>query len=75
MTRLIFWLALILVAYVALRAVRNHSRASRSKGAPSSPVEKMVSCSTCGINLPQGEAISIGDSFYCSEDHERAHRE
>lgn len=37
-------------------------------------VEKMVSCSHCGIHVPLSEAVqSNGGSFFCSIEHQRQH--
>ena len=37
-------------------------------------VEKMVSCSHCGIHVPLSEAVqSNGGSVFCSIEHQRKH--
>jgi uncharacterized protein len=37
-------------------------------------VEKMVSCSHCGIHVPLSEAVqSNSSSFFCSIEHQRQH--
>jgi len=37
-------------------------------------VEKMVSCSHCGIHVPLSEAVqSNSGSFFCSIEHQRQH--
>ena len=37
-------------------------------------VEKMVSCSYCGIHVPLSEAVqSNSSSFFCSIEHQRQH--
>jgi uncharacterized protein len=37
-------------------------------------VEKMVSCSHCGIHVPLSEAVqSNGGSVFCSIEHQRQH--
>ncbi len=37
-------------------------------------VEKMVSCSHCGIHVPLSEAVqSNGGSFFCGIEHQRQH--
>lgn len=33
--------------------------------------EQMVNCSHCGLYLPQSEAVSDGDKFFCSAEHRR----
>lgn len=37
-------------------------------------VEKMVSCSHCGIHVPLSEAVHVNNgSFFCSTEHQRQH--
>ena len=37
-------------------------------------VEKMVSCSHCGIHVPLSEAVHVNSgSFFCSTEHQRQH--
>jgi uncharacterized protein len=45
----------------------------RKRGGPSSPppVEAMVPCAHCGINVPRSEALESRGRFYCSEEHRR----
>ncbi len=31
--------------------------------------DRMQRCSHCGVFIPQGEALSDGDNFFCSEQH------
>lgn len=41
---------------------------------PTELVEKMVSCSHCGIHVPLSEAVqSNSGSFFCSIEHQRQH--
>jgi uncharacterized protein len=45
----------------------------RKRGGSSSPppVEAMVPCAHCGINVPRSEALESRGRFYCSEEHRR----
>ena len=49
------------------------------RGEPSGPRavqgENMVQCAQCGVHLPRSESLAARDLFYCSAEHERAHRE
>lgn len=36
------------------------------------PVEDMVKCRTCGVNMPRSEAILSQGRFYCCDEHRRA---
>ncbi len=39
---------------------------------PHRPVEDMVRCRICGVNLPRSEAIMSQGRFYCCDEHRRA---
>jgi uncharacterized protein len=67
--------AIALVLLVALiwgragRAKRNDAPAPKRGGkAP----ETMVSCAHCGVHLPAGDAVLLGDRAYCSTAHRDA---
>jgi uncharacterized protein len=67
MSRLLFWMLLGVVAYVALkRWARPASRQPRSADAPS---EAIVSCAACGLNVPQSQAHARDGRWYCSREH------
>lgn len=36
------------------------------------PVEDMVRCAKCGVNLPRSEAILSQGKTYCCEEHRRS---
>jgi len=40
-------------------------------GGGQKPVEDMVRCKACGVNLPRSEAILSQGRFYCSDEHRR----
>ena len=47
---------------------------SNEQTAAAELVEKMVSCSHCGIHVPLSEAVqSNGGSVFCSIEHQRQH--
>ena len=47
---------------------------SNAKTAATEQVEKMVSCSHCGIHVPLSEAVHVNSgSFFCSTEHQRQH--
>ncbi|HNA28737.1 MAG TPA: PP0621 family protein [Thiobacillaceae bacterium] len=39
---------------------------------PRRPVEDMVRCKICSVNLPRSEAIMSQGRFYCCDEHRRA---
>jgi uncharacterized protein len=69
MGRLIFFLLLALVVYLAIRYLLRSKRppeAARSAGEP------MVHCEHCGLYLPRAEALQAEGRNYCSAEHQRA---
>jgi uncharacterized protein len=65
---------LIAIAFAAAYwLLRNHRRrADRHAQRPADPqTEDMVNCAHCGVNLPRGEGIVSGPSYFCSAEHER----
>lgn len=39
---------------------------------PPSLPEKMVRCATCGVHIPEGEAIYSGEATFCCQAHQNA---
>jgi len=35
------------------------------------PLEDMVRCKVCGVNLPRSEALMSKGQFYCCDEHRR----
>ena len=75
--KLLFWIALFVLVFWALRDKgRKKQQASASRGASSSAYtgapESMLQCCHCGVYFPASEAVrnSHGDLF-CSEEHLR----
>jgi uncharacterized protein len=65
-------LLLLILAVVAVWwLARGLQRKRAAKEAPEAAPEQMVSCSHCGLHLPQGEAIAAGNKFFCCEEHRR----
>jgi uncharacterized protein len=67
LSKLLFLLIAAAVVYFVIRGMIRKNAVRRA--AP--PVERMVACVHCGINLPQSEALENGGRFYCSEEHRR----
>jgi uncharacterized protein len=72
MGRILFFLLLALVVYVAWRAMqkRGGHRSSTDREQQQTP-QAMVSCATCGLHLPRQEALALGDRYFCCEEHRR----
>ncbi len=76
MSKLIFWVFVILAALLASRiaarnAVRRETRppARKGKGGKSQVPEIMVRCAHCGIHLPASEAVRRKGFNYCGLAH------
>ena len=65
------FLLLILVIVAAWWLIKGFRRKDAEKDAPDAAPEQMVTCSHCGLYLPQSEAIPDGDKFFCSAEHRR----
>ena len=72
MTKLILFVVAVVAVIWLLR------RALAGPGAPVKPPAdageqkgELVACAQCGVNLPQTEARSLDEKFYCSEEHMR----
>lgn len=74
MTRLLFWIALIVLIVMAirskLRAMTPKQPGPRRSGAES-PIEAMACCAHCGIYFPASEAVHADGLDYCSPAHVR----
>lgn len=68
-------LLLLIFAVVAVWwLVKGFRRKEAAKDAPEAAPEQMVTCSHCGLYLPQNEAIAEGDKFFCCAEHRRRAR-
>ena len=63
-------LLLVIAAAVVYFLVTAFAR-KRAASSASPPVETMVGCAHCGVNLPRSEALEAAGRFYCSEEHRR----
>ncbi len=79
MSRALFWIALAVLIYFA---VRSKLRAAARKGAmhvppqgpdaaPPAAIENMTSCAHCGLHFPVSEAVHADGRDYCSPAHVR----
>ena len=72
MGRILFFLLLAIVVYVAWRAMLARGRQRGASGPGQQPApQAMVSCATCGLHLPRQEALALGDRYFCCEEHRR----
>ena len=78
MSRLLFWLVLILVVLYAIRIKLKGERPAPAmrEREPQQParrgeVEDMACCAHCGVFFPASEQIEAGGKLYCSQAHAR----
>lgn len=64
-------LLLIAAVWVVFLLVRRYQRSLVQPDATVKPVENMVKCAHCAVNLPRGEAIYTQGDFYCTAEHQR----
>lgn len=64
-------LLLIAVVWVIFLLIKRYQRSLTMPGAPAKPVEDMVKCAHCAVNLPRGEAIYTQGDFFCTVEHQR----
>jgi uncharacterized protein len=87
MTRLLFWIALIILVVMAIRSKLRAAVSARGYQAPPAPgpgpsaagaaprqvgeSERMTSCAHCGLYFPASEAVTLDGHDYCSPAHAR----
>jgi uncharacterized protein len=63
--------AVLIVIWLLRRALAGPPAAGKPPEQAGEPKGDLVSCAHCGVNLPKSEARSVGDRYYCSEEHWR----
>lgn len=75
MGRILFWVLLGLLVYMAWRWWSVKQRVGDQQGGakPRKKIgaEPMVACEVCGLNIPQSEAHAGNGRWYCSDEHRR----
>src|SRR5437773_11361037 len=66
-SKLLLLVIAIVVVYFVLSGL---ARKRRQPSAPP-PIEPMVPCAHCGVNVPRSEALGAAGRFFCSEEHRR----
>jgi uncharacterized protein len=69
---LVLGLALV---YWLVRSYRRRVDRGDAQKPATTQGENMVRCALCGVHLPRSESLTTQGSFYCSAEHQRAHRE
>ena len=70
MAKLLLFLVFIGVVYWWFRTKRSIPPAS----VQTRSTENMIRCVHCGVHLPQSEALGTDAAWFCSEAHQREHR-
>lgn len=75
MTRILFWIALIILVVMAvrakLRAMTPKEPGARRSAREPAQVESMARCAHCGVYFPASEAVRADGLDYCSPAHVR----
>lgn len=72
MTRIIFFALLVVAAWLwFFRKTRKADPVERTP--EKKAIEQIVQCAHCGLRLPEGEALPVGDRHYCSIEHRDDH--
>ena len=77
MSRLVFWIVLIVVVGFAIRSklraaiqrAETHVPPPRPAAHSSAVIENMTSCAHCGLHFPASEAVRSEGRDYCSPAH------
>lgn len=59
---------LVLMAWIAYQLIRKFI-APKISNKPKGQFEAMVSCSHCGLHLPQRDAVHKAGRYYCCQEH------
>ncbi|QRY81441.1 hypothetical protein JVX91_10175 [Pseudomonas sp. PDNC002] len=68
MTRLLFWIALFILAWWLWRKATRPARPA-TKATGDERATPMVRCTQCGVHVPQGDALQDEQNWYCSRAH------
>lgn len=76
MTRFLFWVALGLLIYFAVRSKIKQAQKRQAPPPPPRPTaptqlpaEAMLECAHCGVYFPASENVPAGGRNYCSAAH------
>lgn len=61
---------IVLAVWIVIVLLRNaRARREVKPPRPSDKVENMVRCASCGLHLPEKDALRRGDRYYCCAAH------
>lgn len=62
-------LLLALAIWLVVSFLQRHRRSAEAAAQPETKAANMVRCDTCGVHLPEAEAILCEDRHYCCTAH------
>lgn len=68
-------IAFALLIWIAWFMLKNYLAKQRNAGKPAAGKQiagKIVKCRHCDLHLPETDAISDGDAWFCSQAHKQA---
>lgn len=74
--RAIIFLVFIILLFMVIKSVLQGIstllvKQNSAENIKQQPSEKMVSCAYCQVHLPQKDAFTDGDNFFCSAEHKK----
>lgn len=77
MSKILFWVGIILVVLVVMRILGRHAAARHrrsiqpKKRNASNRYQAMTQCAHCGVHLPASDALHYDGKTWCSQEHAR----
>ncbi|HBO2176811.1 TPA: PP0621 family protein [Pseudomonas aeruginosa] len=69
--RLLFWIALIAIAFWLWRRFTRPTPHQQQRPQDEPSASPMVRCAHCGVHVPQANALTHEQRWYCSQAHLR----
>ncbi|MFM9972478.1 MAG: PP0621 family protein [Burkholderiales bacterium] len=63
------WIVLFLILLAIYLLVRAARRPPGAKSDTPAIIDSMVACESCGLHLPQADALEIDGRIYCCKEH------
>lgn len=64
-------LLLVVIGVVIFVIIKRYKQSLSPPQTPARPVEDMVKCAHCAVNLPRGEAVYSQGEFFCTTEHQK----
>jgi hypothetical protein len=73
LSRILFFLVLGLVGYLLFRSFTKPKKPDALDRSQNAPIDDMVACARCGVNIPKRDALAVTDGFACKDGEACAH--